>query len=93
MQNYNFPNSLPQLLEDMKNTQQTSGVNMHTHGMMVSTSYLQMREDLDSGIGDPTLLKVYEKIKDKVLPDEIVLRYQEYHDCGKPYCIVKDESG
>lgn len=88
-----FPNSFPALLEVMRNCEQTTGMNVHTHGMSVATSYLQMREELDNGIGDPTLLAVYNLVKDKILDDEVVLRYQEFHDCGKPFCRVVDEEG
>lgn len=71
------------------------GLSVHQHGLSVVDSYKKLINNLNNSIEviDPILGIVYEKLKDKILPDSIVLRYQEFHDCGKPFCLYFDEEG
>lgn len=87
------PTSFEELLEAMKTTEQMPGLSVHEHGLMVVDSYRKLIQDLDNGIGDETLLAVYEKVKSLLLETEIIETYQEFHDCGKPFCLVFDEEG
>lgn len=82
-----------ELLYLMQSTEQMKGLSVHEHGIMVRDEYLNLIQDLNNGIGDEVLLKVYDKIRDTILPDDIVLRYQEFHDCGKPLCKIVDADG
>lgn len=88
-----YPNTFEELLHVMQSTEQMKGLSVHAHGLMVQEQYKVLISELDTGQGDPVLLEVYSKIKDKILPDDIVLRYQEYHDCGKPLCRTVDDEG
>lgn len=79
----------------MKKTEQMQGLSVHDHGLAVVESYKNLIDDLNNGkeVIDPIITTIYEKLKDKILPDEITLRYQEFHDCGKPLCLYFDEEG
>lgn len=87
------PTSFEELLEAMKTTEQMPGLSVHEHGLMVVNSYRNLIQDLEQGIGDETLLAVYAQTKGLLLPSKIIETYQEFHDCGKPYCIEFDEQG
>lgn len=88
-----YPNTFEELLHLMQTTEQMTGLSVHAHGLMVQEQYKVLISELDTGQGEPVLIEVYEKIKGKLLSDDIVLRYQEYHDCGKPLCRIVDEDG
>lgn len=88
-----YPNSFQDLLDLMQSTEQMKGLSVHAHGLMVRESYKVLISELEAGQSDPILQEVYANLKDKVLSDEIVHVYQEYHDCGKPLCRIVDDEG
>ena len=78
----------------MKNTYQTSNIDMLEHGLMVNKSYNKIIKK------DPTYMEHFdfpEESLDALIGlqyDHILMRhYHIYHDCGKPFCQVTDENG
>lgn len=80
--------SLEALETLMLSTEQTKGLNVLDHGLMVAHEYIRIIRDIEK---EPFLNSIYIQIKDLLLNDEILFRYHKYHDCGKP--LVKDENG
>ena len=83
------------MLEKMKNTEQMEGLTIHEHGLSVNEAYKDLIYRLENKIEavDPLLQELYVLLKDKVYGNEILYRYQEFHDCGKPYCLFIDDQG
>ena len=83
-----------QLIKDMKACEQTKGLSVYDHGVLVNNYY----HDLINHLGTGSPLKYEWKIPDwmyekrnelfeMVFHDTIMGRYQINHDCGKPYCL------
>lgn len=93
--------TLNQIIEDMKNCEQTKGMSVYQHGENVQSYFLDLYNHLK---GDK--LKYDWKLpnwlidnKDFILNQinnydlNKILEYQLYHDCGKPYCLKIDING
>lgn len=89
---------MKKLIEAMKNCEQMPGLSVLEHGEMVVNYY----NDLLNHIRNKDELKydwklpewIYDKIiLDNLDDDELMNRYQLYHDCGKPFCIEYDDEG
>lgn len=79
----------------MQETEQMEGLSVHQHGLSVVEAYKELIKSLEKKeiVLDNILNQIYEKLKDKILPDNITLKYQEFHDCGKPFCLYYDDEG
>ena len=82
----------------MQNCFQFKTQSVYEHGQSVRSYYkdlidhLQMATPLDKQWKLPDW--IYDaRIPINLLPDDILLQYQVYHDCGKPYCRTVDELG
>lgn len=78
----------------MKNTFQTSNIDMLEHGLMVNKSYskiLKKEEEYTRhfDFNDDDLNSLLNLQYDVIL----MRHYQIYHDCGKPFCQERDENG
>ena len=80
----------------MHSTEQMKGLSVYDHGVSVHESYKALIDALNTrspDIIDPIILAIYDKLKDKILPKEIIEKYHVFHDCGKPYCKIVDDEG
>lgn len=79
----------------MQETEQMADLSVHEHGLAVVESYKDLIIKLENEelVIDSILNTMYSKLKDKLLPLETIIRYQEFHDCGKPFCLYYDEEG
>lgn len=86
------------LLERMRGTEQMPGLSVLDHGIMVADHF----RDLEAHVRQGTPLRHEWKLPEWVrdprlwarLPSaEILERYQVFHDCGKPFCLVVGEDG
>lgn len=81
----------------MAECEQTKGMSVLSHGMSVNAYY----QDLLSHLKDGTALthdwRLPDWLNEAVLPylysDDVMSRYQVYHDCGKPFCRCIDDEG
>lgn len=82
---------------DMDNCEQSEGLSVLEHGIMVCRYF----EDLYSHLTLGHPLKYEWKLPDwlssdvlnNVMDMDIVKCYMVFHDCGKPYCLTIDEDG
>lgn len=78
----------------MKKCPQTDSMSVYQHGQSVweyTQKILSMQWD---NMRIPEWFKEnFSKIVNNLYPLEIIKKYNIYHDCGKPYCIVYDEQG
>lgn len=87
----------------MESCEQTSGINMIQHGLMVQQKFselatlLQKKEFFDLGASGYRLprwfVDYYETFLEKLLDPFTVNLYTTWHDCGKPVCKQVDNSG
>jgi hypothetical protein len=70
----------------MAATEQTAGVSVLEHGHSVHQRYQELLRELNQGKGNPTLQKVWESVRERLMDPDLIWRYQVYHDCGKPAC-------
>jgi hypothetical protein len=75
----------------MQSCEQVPGLNMLQHGKLVYTKYNEIMTELSSGIGDPVLLKNYEKYRHCLPPSHVLKRYMLLHDCGKSLCLTVED--
>lgn len=89
--NYTYEN----VLEKMKNTEQMQGLSVYEHGLSVRKAYQNLVQSLEKNeeVIDPIVKELYKLLKDKIYKEELVYRYQEFHDCGKPFCLTIDSDG
>lgn len=89
-----------ELIDDMIACEQTKGMPVLQHGQLVNKYYKDLINHLRTG----SPLKYEWKLSDwmdqysyeiisNVLDDDTMMRYQTYHDCGKPYVRCLDENG
>jgi hypothetical protein len=88
------------LIEAMVDCPQTKDMNVFEHGVLVHEYFLDLYENLKD---DKPLEKQWrlpswyednkELLLNGLLDFEILKTYQIYHDCGKPFCRIVDESG
>ena len=86
------------LLERMRETEQMPGLSVLDHGLMVADRFRDLAGHVRRGeplrhpwrlpdwVSDPRLWA-------RLPSDEILDRYQVYHDAGKPFCLVVGEDG
>ena len=87
----------------MESCEQTSGINMIQHGLMVQQKFselatlLQKKEFFDLGTSGYRLPRWFvdhhETFLEKLLDPFTVNLYTTWHDCGKPVCRETDDSG
>lgn len=89
-----------QLIKDMIACEQTKGMSVLDHGMMVSryygdlVYYLRQNIKLDYEWKLPDwIITNKDFILSKLYNDDSTERYHIYHDCGKPYCKTIDSEG
>jgi len=88
-----------QVVQDMKQTEQTKGQSIYQHGISVWKHYedlLGILEDKEANYKwrMPSWFVDYkDDIKKSLLPSDIIQQYTTMHDCGKPYCRTVDEGG
>lgn len=82
----------------MKSCPQTNTMNVLEHGRSVASYFIDLYNHarnekelkyswrLPEWIHDP-------KLWDNILDLKTILRYQIYHDCGKPFCLTEDKQG
>jgi len=92
--------TLNEVTQEMKNTEQMTGLSVFEHGVSVNNKFIELYDYLYNGkdlVSEWRLPEWVESnkelIKDKLLPLDIINEYQIYHDCGKPYCIEIDSDG
>lgn len=97
-----LPASWEQLRADMDACFQTRTQSVLEHGYSVADycsdllDHLCVGEPLGFDWRLPDWLKEPDSRKlilDRLLPDHMMVTYQIYHDCGKPYCRTVDEDG
>lgn len=93
-----YPNNLKALECQMHNTLQTQGMNVYQHGKMVHDYFCDLRNHILKEAELKYSWRLPEWALNKTLWDQlidfdIIKEYQVYHDSGKPYCLVVDESG
>lgn len=86
------------LIEAMRSCQQTEGMSVLQHGMMVAAYYEDLIEHLEDG--EPL---AYEwrlpqwasrpEVLDGPPARDVMHAYHVFHDCGKPFCLEIDEEG
>ena len=92
--------TLNEVTQEMKNTEQMTGLSVFEHGVSVNNKFIELYDYLYNGkdlVSEWRLPEWVESnkelMKDKILPLDIINEYQIYHDCGKPYCIEIDSDG
>jgi len=92
--------TLNEVTQEMKNTEQMTGLSVFEHGVSVNNKFIELYDYLYNGkelVSDWKLPEWVESnkelIKDKLLLLDIINEYQIYHDCGKPYCMEVDSDG
>lgn len=75
----------------MKACEQMPGLSTLEHGFKVSLAYEKLISELDSGLKDENLTRIYRSLKSSLLPSEVMRRYQVFRDCGKPFCQPTEE--
>ena len=93
-----FPTSLAALRSVMRNTEQTTGLSVLSHGIQVARYFEDLRQHVLLGkplrytwrLPDWAMDK---QLWDLLLPLPTVRRYQLYHDAGKPFCREVDDMG
>lgn len=84
----------------MRDCMQSQGISVLDHGKMVRRKYLELMDILigqgpvPSGWVIPSWMHDNDLIRSVSRHDDrLVGLYQVYHDCGKPHCLVIDDSG
>lgn len=84
------------LIARMEACAQNQHQNVLEHGRAVLACYRQLMGHLKRGDDLPLWWRLPAWAKDlapHVMPDGIMAGYAEFHDCGKPFCLVVDEEG
>ena len=86
----NRPLTRDQLILDMTNGYQTSGVNFLQHGQMVADRFDDLMGEQKMQWRLPAWFN-----KNKIVLSDVdsIKEYQIFHDCGKPYCRTVDDAG
>ena len=92
--------NISELLEAMRNCEQTKGMSIIEHGNMVSDysndllEHLYYERSLKYEWKLPVwLLPNIDFISDNIYVNKDLCTYQVFHDCGKPFCKVVDQEG
>lgn len=93
-----IPNNLTfeQMIFAMEKCEQTSGMNMIQHGMMVKQKFDQIIDCIENNKEFPDGWRIPDFTKDLIpflLDSKTISQYQIFHDCGKPFCLEIDENG
>lgn len=82
------------LIQQMQDTEQMPNLSVLEHGISVNEEYKKLIQELEFGQVSSdetgTLVQLYNLIKDDILGADITDRYQIYHDCGKPFCLIEE---
>ena len=90
---------LRRVVREMNACEQTEGMTIYEHGMMVRDRLFQLLDHLDGHPlqGEwrlPTWFNEYrEQIKNGLMDRYTLDKYTIFHDCGKPNCRTVDENG
>lgn len=92
------PRNRADLILAMRSCNQTTGMTVHEHGMMVSDYYQDLISNLRTGAPLTYEWRLPEWIHDPALledlpSDSVMQDYHVFHDCGKPFCRTVDEDG
>lgn len=90
--------TMERLLADMADCAQTPTQSVLEHGRSVLATFAQLRAHLEHGTELPDWWRLPEwtctpGLLDHLAAPDILAEYQEFHDCGKPYCLVVDADG
>ena len=93
-----MPKNRLELLQAMKSCEQTKGMSVLDHGINVLRHYnvlisvIEGKQDIPEGWRIPEW--AFDPIVSRLLMDsDTITEYQVNHDCGKPYVMVRDDSG
>lgn len=76
----------------MQACQQTAGLNVLQHGVLVSLAYSEMLKELRKGTHQEEFLQgMFPLLEPLLFEEELMSRYHVYHDCGKPFCQATEE--
>ena len=90
--------AMDRLVADMQACPQTSTQSVLDHGRSVVRHFAQLRAHLETGEPLPPWWRLpawtrQPGILERLAPAEVLSEYQEFHDCGKPYCRIVDADG
>ena len=93
-----IPNNLTfdQMVSSMEACEQTSGMNMIQHGMMVKQKFDQIIYCIENNKEFPDGWRIPDFTKTLIpylLDSKTISQYQIFHDCGKAFCLEIDENG
>ncbi len=82
----------------MENCEQMTNLSVLEHGRSVARYYRDLRNHIVNGKPLEFEWKIPEWVKNEMFWDNDIsisdiLKYQIFHDCGKPYCINIDDDG
>jgi len=86
------------LLARMRETEQMPGLSVLDHGLLVADHFRDLADHVRTGAPLRFAWKLPDWVRDPRLwarlpADETLERYQTFHDCGKPSCLVLGEDG
>lgn len=90
--------TMDRLVADMARCAQTPTQSVLDHGRSVLATFAQLRAHLEDGEPLPDWWRLPEWTRtpgllDRLPEPDILAEYQEFHDCGKPYCLAVDAEG
>jgi hypothetical protein len=89
--------NLTSIKSAMDACEQTPGLSVFQHGILVRDHFLDLHRHLSTGSPLEKAWRLPDWIGpdllDHLLPIETLARYQIWHDCGKPFCLQIDEEG
>lgn len=94
----NAPIAQKDLISAMQGCEQTVGVSVLRHGIMVRRAYLTLVDVISGRRSAPQGWRIPNWAMNKTIlhqqmPPEVVATYQVYHDCGKPFVQIVDTDG
>lgn len=84
------------LYERMKTCEQSSGQTILQHGESVSETFNEMYRSRSSSEKFHASKEIWDNLDDLLAlcpSPEVMQMYHIFHDCGKPSCLVVDETG
>lgn len=95
----NPPTNLNEMAAAMLTCQQTKGQSVFQHGISVQEHVFDLIDQIkyDHDLKNWCIPKCIESHGKQIVTNlhetDVIAHYTLYHDCGKPYCRVEDESG
>lgn len=95
-----FNEKLDDLLAQMRACEQTQGMSVLDHGVLVHDRYFELLRHLRDGApleGEwrlpEWLVENRQLVLERLMNDDVVAAYTIHHDCGKPSVLTIDEDG